>query len=182
MQGNYRFIRKNGRVIPIQVDSAAGVKGNLKANAPTAKREAIHEANDQFNALSDKHQSMVKSAFGIAQKVAAIGGGAALGKYALDQAHNAAGTYQSKAHAARGKYSALAVAGGGTAVGAGSFLVHQAVKGRLGLKGALIGGAAAAAGTAGAIVGGIGASKAAEHERRANMIRKATTAIKKYTG
>ncbi len=127
MASDVKFIRKNGRVIPIHTGPGATSKNmqtakEVGARAGTGiRKQAIAHANDAFNnKLTPAQQGTVKSAFKTG--AAMFAGGAATitglraGQLGLKAADAAIGSYAKKASDARKDYRNAAIITSGLSI------------------------------------------------------------------
>jgi hypothetical protein len=162
MQQNIRFIRKDGRIIPIRLDSSKSIKDNARDNAHVGKAAAA-EAKDIYQArVPEKTQVIAKRFFGVASGVVGLGGGYAGAKFLTDKAHEAATEYKSHADTRAAQFG-LGAIGGGIISG-------------IGLKRGSI--AITAGGIASVAVGAYGYMQARQHQKKAALAVKITSGAK----
>lgn len=165
--GQIRFIRKNGRIIPIKVSGNAS--STLKQNMPTAKREAkVAALNTYHSRVDENKRDRINGALGFAKAFVATGAAAGTGAAMLFAADKAIDGYESKARKKRYQYTTLGI--GGTALAAASVFKGKGI-----LK---IG--AGVAGIGAAAVGAFGTYKSRQHENRARKMRQLTSGVRSY--
>jgi hypothetical protein len=205
-----KFIRKNGRVIPIYDDhDIAAAKQNAKRSVNAAIAHGTNEGakalNDAYNAnLSQGQKDQVKKGFGLFEKLVATGATLASGKAILDAAHEGAQDYNKKANSEFKKYGSIAAGGTIAATGgAMSAFLHGGVE-HAAMKQFKIGGLSnykkghsllsiakkmkiggrigVGAGLVAAGVGFYGREKALKHVNRSDNLLRVTSFLKKHTG
>jgi len=200
---NVRFIRVNGRVIPIKGDKGARqtvkrgeqkVKKRVKHEVARGKKAVRKRAVQEYHArTSEKQRSMLKSAFKVGSSLLAGVVTQQSLSMGADMADKAASKYESKAR--RGKYKAtvLGTAGAGlAAVGGGSIykgikagstegrISKAATKTFMKTKNFKLAAASALLGGVARVAGASGYNKASRHERRAKKVKKVTSRLKQF--
>ena len=122
-----KFIRKNGRIIPIgaknEIENAkqktiGTAKQAGKNAAQNGINKAIEHGNDAYNSkLSDKQKMQVHTGMSIFEKAVAAGSLAGGAKSLISAADRGAASYQKQAREKRGKYSGIAASGAALGIG-----------------------------------------------------------------